>query len=211
MATCPNCGAKLKDDYGMVSCESCQSILFIDMDGNANLNLGDLPPGEPIFPGASPEPGGSTPADYEMKYDQGLPALESDAMGVGVAGGGDRTEPGISSYVGSQQVTPASDANDPLGLSSYANSEVSMGKDGLLLFDVLVEGIDSKEVREMVREVMSDRRFAWNADELLKNLSRGVLRLGRVSPVKASILINRLKHLPIRIKWEQHAITELES
>ena len=99
-------------------------------------------------------------------------------------------------------------ANDPLNLNEFANSEVSSAKDGPLHFKVLISGIDAKEIRESIREVLEDRRFAWDSNEIFSKIKRGELTIDGLSPVKASILITRIKHLPVTIRWEQYAITQ---
>jgi len=101
--------------------------------------------------------------------------------------------------------------DDPLGLNEYANSELSSAKDGLLLFRIFISGIDSKEIRESIREAMDDRRFGWDPATLMSRASKGDLIIDNVTPIKATILINRIKRLPVRIRWEQYAITQMEN
>lgn len=99
-------------------------------------------------------------------------------------------------------------ASDPLNLNEFANSEVSSGRDGPLLYRVLISGIDTKEIRESIREVLNDDRFRLDASTVLGRVSKGDLVIDGLSPVKASIFVNRIKRLPITIRWEQYAITE---
>jgi uncharacterized Zn finger protein (UPF0148 family) len=99
-------------------------------------------------------------------------------------------------------------ADDPLGLNEYANSEISQAKDGLLHFRILISGIDTKEIRQSLREAMEDSRFNWDSASIMAGIRFGELKLDHVTPVKATILINRIKRLPIRIRWEQYAITQ---
>ena len=100
--------------------------------------------------------------------------------------------------------------NDSLDISSYANSEVSTAKDGPLVIKVLISGIDSKEIRQSIREAIEDSRFGWDAQKLMSRINKGQLTIAKLSPVKASILINRLKRLPIKVRWEQNAVTQME-
>lgn len=102
-------------------------------------------------------------------------------------------------------------ADDPLGISQYANSEISSAKDGPFLFRILLSGIDTKEIREALREAMEDSRFGWDSVQLMSRISKGNLVIDRVSPVKASILVNRIKRLPLGIRWEQYAITQMDN
>ena len=99
---------------------------------------------------------------------------------------------------------------DPLGLNEYANSELSQAKDGLLSFKILISGIDSKEMRESLRSALDDQRFGWNPNDLLARISKGVLQIDNVASVKAVILINRIKRMPVKVRWEQYAITKME-
>lgn len=108
------------------------------------------------------------------------------------------------------QPEPIGGPGDPLGIADYANSEFSQAKDGPFLFRLIISGIDSKELRESLRESMEDSRFAWDTDELLKSISKGELHIRNVSPVKATILINRIKRLPVKIRWEQYPVTQAE-
>ena len=119
-------------------------------------------------------------------------------------------------YAPSEEKVPVSETaeiggpGDPLGLNAFANSEVSQAKDGLLSFSILISGIDSKELRESLRQALEDGRFGWNAGILMGRIRKGCLRLDNVSPVKATILVNRIKRLPLTISWEQYAITQME-
>ena len=107
-----------------------------------------------------------------------------------------------------QDVSPAD--NDSLDISKYANSEISQAKDGPLVMNVLISGIDSKEMRQSIREAIEDSRFGWDAQKLMLRINNGQLKISGLSPVKASILISRIKRLPIEIRWEQNAITQME-
>lgn len=130
------------------------------------------------------------------------PELNMDQM-LGYEIAPEMQEPAANEVVSSRE--------DPLGISGYANSEFSQAKDGPFLFRIWISGIDSKEIRASLREAITDSRFGWNPDEFMRQIVKGVLKIENVSPVKASIVVNRLKRLPLRIRWEQYAITQTES
>ena len=102
------------------------------------------------------------------------------------------------------------DPNDPLGLSAYANSEMSGAKNGPLVVSIIISGIDAKDLRDEIRQAIQDSRFGWDTAAMMSGIKGGTLRIDRVSPVKATILINRIKNLSVRIRWEQSAITEID-
>ncbi|MCM2280451.1 MAG: hypothetical protein NDI61_01235 [Bdellovibrionaceae bacterium] len=235
MATCPRDGTPIHVDYGMATCPTCGVILFVDMDGEAMLGsqvsvpLGDeiqtpapppapppeeshafdplaalqpLPESEAVAEPAPPEPDAMN-MDQFLGYDEAAPeptletasetASEQESLSPNVGDSGEVGGPG-----------------DPLGISEYANSEFSQAKDGPFLFRLVITGIDSKELREAIREAMLDTRFGWDADELLRNVTKGELHVRNMSPVKATILINRIKRLPVHIRWEQYPVTQAE-
>lgn len=174
-------------------------------------------------------PLGSDPA-YESNFDEQTPELVSSDYSVTapIAPEGESTLSGsqqdheiggnldMDALLGFNQ--PSSELppeefgapGDPLGLNDYANSELSQAKDGLLSFKILISGIDSKEMRETLRSALDDQRFGWNPNELISRISKGVLRIDNVASVKAVILINRIKRMPVKVRWEQYAITKME-
>lgn len=46
MLRCPSCDAALDEDFGMVTCKQCQSVLMIDMTGNVHTNTEPMPMSE---------------------------------------------------------------------------------------------------------------------------------------------------------------------
>ena len=226
MPQCPKCATDLNEDYGMATCPRCAAMLIIDMDGIAHFG-GDAPPENeqdlslPAVSDQEPEP--------ELKPEAGveLPLIQADSFDapnesfepfpdLNLASSAPVEEVGYldagpdidhSAYSGSS----FGPADDPLGLNEYANSELSLAKDGLLVFRILISGIDTKEIRTSLREAMQDARFNWDAARLLSGIKDGALRIDNVTPVKAMILVNRIKRLPLRIKWEQYAITQVEN
>lgn len=152
------------------------------------------------------QPAGETPqptADPEQdSSEQDSPGQDLDMGGFL----GYDSAPSESSNAGSSQ----NDPNDPLGISAYADSELSSAKNGPLVVTVIISGIDTKDLRSEIRQAIQDSRFGWDAGAVMASIKGGTLVLSQISPVKASIVINRIKNLAVQIRWEQNAITELE-
>ena len=91
-------------------------------------------------------------------------------------------------------------------IGEYGNSDISGASEGVLRFNVYISGIDSSEILESIRESLLDKQFMWDIDRLMGSVHNGELELRDISPVKASIIVNRLKLMPIQIRWEQYAI-----
>jgi hypothetical protein len=93
-------------------------------------------------------------------------------------------------------------------LAAYGNSEESMGREGPLRVRVVVEGIDSPEIREDVKGALTDRKFLWDVEGLMRTINSGCLVIESLTPLKAAIFIERIKGLPLEVRWEQSAINK---
>ncbi|MBK8202174.1 MAG: hypothetical protein IPK68_07620 [Bdellovibrionales bacterium] len=93
-------------------------------------------------------------------------------------------------------------------LAAYGNSEESMGREGPLRVRVVVEGIDSPEIREDVKGALTDRKFLWDVEGLMRTINSGCLVIESLTPLKAAIFIERIKGLPLEVHWEQSAINK---
>lgn len=206
---CPKCSTPLnEDDYGMVTCPNCASVLFVDMEGNASAEM--------TLAGSTTEPVATSEPNSKMF---GLPPLasatESPIPENPVENFMESFDIDSSQEESVQNETDQSerahiDPSDPLGISAYANSEVSSGKDGPFVLTVFVSGIDTKDLREDIRKAIQDSRFGWDDRALMSGIHNGILKIENINPIKASIVINRLKSLPVQIRWEQNAITEID-
>jgi hypothetical protein len=243
----------------MVTCPSCGVLVFVDMDGIAQISIEDAEvlaeplPEDPApvseasihgftfhsSPDLAPEP---TPSemveesvlpsaeytvephidDHTSELSSGVePSVEPSVEPVLIGDHGNESsgELDMDALLGivdpqseqAEQAEPEYGApGDPLGINEYANSELSQAKDGFLAFKILISGIDSKEMRESLRSALDDQRFGWNPNDLLSRISKGVLQIDNVASVKAVILINRIKRMPVKVRWEQYAITKME-
>ncbi|MBL7688358.1 MAG: hypothetical protein JNJ49_10005 [Bdellovibrionaceae bacterium] len=217
---CPNCSTALKDDYGMITCPSCGAIVFVDMEGMAHVASKE--PEAPIVNAAPEAPVAAEPPSWASPEPFAEPAAElAHESSVSQESEVEAARPTESAldmdgFLGYQDSIPPVDSaqidtNDPLGLSAYANSEMSGAADGPFVVTVIVSGIDAKDLRDDIRQVLQDPRFGWDAMALIAGIKNGELRLERIAPVKATIVVNRIKHLSVSIRWEQNAITDLDS
>ncbi len=208
MVQCPKCSSKLDVDFGMITCPSCNSVVFVEFDGTAKVSDGDTL-NEQEAP--LPEPDLSA---FDNAMGESMFAPEPSAAQEAASPVFQVDTPEFQQVDVDSPMVPVTDEvmspNDPLGVSTYANSEFSQGKDGPFLFNLFINGLDSKEIRESLREAMNDSRFSFDSKNLLGQIRDGKLLIKNVSPVQASILVNRLKRLPLTITWEQHAITTIE-
>ena len=91
-------------------------------------------------------------------------------------------------------------------IADYGNSPVSQAREGMLRVHICLTNIDTSDVRKAVREVLEDPRFLFDVDSILHAIRDGEVKISDVTPVKAAVLIQRLRALPVGITWEQYAI-----
>ena len=103
---------------------------------------------------------------------------------------------------------PMANLEDMSNIADYGNSEDSLGRVGPLRVKVSLTGIDSPEIREELREALTDKKFLWDIEEVMRSIEGGVLVIDNATPLKAAILLERIKALPLEVSWEQFAINQ---
>lgn len=222
MAQCPQCNSEIELGFGIAQCPHCQHLLVGDFDGGLEAETAPIEP-----PPAAPDlvPIQSTSFDpLAISNDPTIPTVppllteenprldplpDETADPMGDHWLFPETAP-VADLPPSNQDAETVISSSPADLSEiaqYGNSDVSTGREGFLLFDLIIEGIDSGQTLNNLREVLGDPRFLLNVDRLVSSIKMGSLRIPALSPVKASLLVNRLKEYPLEIRWEQYAIT----
>ncbi len=88
-------------------------------------------------------------------------------------------------------------------VSKYGNTP-SAGEDGIFFYDLFLSGIDSIELKEAVQMVLDDEYLKISPEEKDISIKNGALRVSKISPVKAHIIVKSLIGLPMGISWKQH-------
>ncbi|MCB0327969.1 MAG: hypothetical protein KDD52_10190, partial [Bdellovibrionales bacterium] len=91
-------------------------------------------------------------------------------------------------------------------LSAFGNSEQSLGRDGPLRVKVIVDGIDSPEIRDEIKNALTDKKLLWDVEGMMKSIESGCLIIENLNPLKAAIFVERIKGLPLDVRWEQFSI-----
>lgn len=231
---CPQCSNPIEADFGVVTCSHCQSVLFIDMEGQ--IQLSEPPSVSPLMesqPEATSQPADFGFQEYQDSWmqDQGLPSADEPPETV-ASGTETRFEPPFQqeealihqglpdgqefqppideiqapSFEESpfEDAVPAQDPNDLSDISEYSNADQAYGP---LSYSVIIEEIDTKEIRQQLADALDDPKFQWDARELLKKIKLGRLQLENLNPVKASVLVHRLQSVPVKVSWTQNVFS----
>lgn len=101
-----------------------------------------------------------------------------------------------------------SSTEDTMGeVEEFGNSELSGASDGIYIYTLRIDGIDSGDIKNHIYQAISNPRLVLDADEIISTLKNGHLTIRELSPVKAFVILNDIKGLPIDVFWEQRDIT----
>jgi hypothetical protein len=219
LAKCPVCQNEVQASFGMILCPNCETPLFFDFDGNPQVGdaVSDPPSAEVEsvqnleinFADEEPAIGREVSERQEILNEEFDNSFKEEIQDIVY-------EPmPVNEIVEDDQ---SFDLNVGLtGFSRDVQSVVGEGKAdlnldddrtqtiGQFLYDIQIVGIDGSKLRNELYEELKDPRWGWVAIELMEAINMGSLQIRGVNAVKASLLINRLKALPLDIKWKQNA------
>ena len=90
----------------------------------------------------------------------------------------------------------------------YGNSEVSSAKTGILLYNLKIQGLDTAKEKEILRDVLSDKKLLLSVESLFSAITNGELVIDGLNPVKASMIVSGLYNTGLDVTWSQEAINE---
>lgn len=230
MGLCPKCGKSIDHDFGVVVCSGCESVLFADFDGNLQVSGGEAEAasgGEAEAPPAVVEEssaenfenggdGGFSPPpqDYESPAQFSQQSSQSSGENYATFSEVQGEVPPIDEDTPTEDAPEVADAvefSEPeipqtpeeqmQEVADYGNSTPDQGH--ALQYTLIIERIDSKETRQSLFEILSDIRLGLSVRDLQAKLSKGRLEIDQLNPVRASVIVARLRELPIQVRWKQ--------
>jgi hypothetical protein len=224
--TCPRCGNSLEQDFGVITCGRCHTILFVDMEGQVQLanaepsSANENPElATEADPGAGAADAGQSWSSGSDGYDsnpEAPPEFSSDADPAMPSW--QPTEANPDSFSAQESESSESFAGEGASaefmtrdtsqsmaeglseVSDFGNNEQDFGA---LSYTLLIENIDTGDIRNKLAEALTDSKFQWDVVELLQKIEKGRLEISQLNPVKASILVHRLQEVPVRVSWNQ--------
>ena len=167
------------------------------MDGNAKTTESDQSPAEFHQPPESFEqqPIGESPEEPAPFQDQWMQEQEVQPQEI--------HDVVYEDIIPEPAIEPE-DPGDLSDVSEYANSDQAFGP---LSYSVTIENIDTKETRQLLLEALTDPKFGWDPKELLKQVKLGQLKFENLNPVKASVLVQKLQDVPVKVSWIQNVFS----
>jgi hypothetical protein len=216
MANCPICDRVLPDDFGLIECGQCGAALFVEFDGSVRRR---------------DESGQGKPPVVEPPNVMGMEAQSSERSGLSTLklpekpmpvdlGNLDQISPvlpgaDVIEEIQQQPAPPVKQAPEAASagfgmkeIADFGNSEESAGREGTFSYDISISGIDSADLRTAIKEALTDPLFLWDTEALIREAKQGELKIANITAVKAAIVVQRLRGLPVDIQWVQHGLFE---
>ena len=265
MPQCPSCNKEIADDFGLANCSFCGVSVFVNMDGQVEIQSGaesnpeqvpyEEPANEMAFnnnenfqnnpppvaennsflgtPNMAEEAYSEEPLveDYEANNDGPVektevmvePNDEYFEMTEGSAEGNysenidenmDAADPNAinaDNSIFNEDLRPKVnvDPSDISDIADFANSNSIEADDGDLRINVFISGIDTKAIREAIVEELTDKKLNIHVETLMNQVVNGTLKIQDLSPLKASIIVERLNNYSLSIRWEQYALSAI--
>ena len=188
MASCPHCQTALADDFGLLECSNCGASVFVGMDGE--VVQGNASSVEPtVMVSATEEAPAFVP---EPETEPELPLQP--------------TYEAVETPVENWQLNSTEEALAEV--ADFGNQDNVYQQEGPLSYIVTLSGIDSSDLQDRVKEVLTDKRLVLDMERLLPELKKGKLKITGLSPVKTYVLVSKIYDLPIAVEWEQHVLSE---
>lgn len=186
-ATCPQCATSLDQDFGVVSCPQCHAVLAIDLDGHIEVQQTSGAEDPTVI-----EP--SAEASFNQPVEQDFEPFRETTV----------TPPPSPEEVVIEEYDPEQvEEIEETPFVPEPQSPLPNNSTGVISYHLTIEGIDTKNLRVSVEEALTDSKFPWTARDVIKQTNMGMLKLGPMNPVAASILVRKLKDLPLTLSWKQ--------
>lgn len=216
---CPVCGNTIDAEFGVVTCGQCQSVLFVDIEGNIQVNSAPSESPQNFQSSEEPQKPSSAFQDYSSEIvtpDLGevpvqsfdMPAVEQEIAPVAfeesvadayTTAMSSPPEPIAAADLDSEPEVTRTIAQE---IESFANSEVS--NLGALSYSVIISGIDTKELRQELQSVLSEPKYMLDWRPLMESIREGEIVIRNLNPVKTSRLVMQLSYLSLQVSWRQN-------
>ncbi len=192
MSQCPVCSTPIENSFGLVECPGCNKILFADFNGKLAVHNEE----EASADLSSVEEEPSADETWDSAQPESEPFVIEDPV----------VEPEAESILETAPTEAEPHSEVMAEINDFANSDESNLKDGQWLYTLTIDSIDTEDLREEVIEYLRDPKLAI-PHELL-NFELPTLVLKDLNAVKASVIVSRVKHLPVGLSWEQRSLVQ---
>lgn len=188
MNQCPVCSSPIEDSFGLIECPGCHKVLFADFDGalkvheeNTGENAEEVDSLVDLDPVLEPQ------ADALLE-----PPIAGDAVIEDIV---------IEDAVLALE-TPVEMFIEEI--NQFASSEDSLLKQGALVYNLTIRNVDTEDLKREILDILKENKL--NIDVKKLKFTLPTLELEDLNPVKVSVIVSRIKHLPVEMEWGQRSV-----
>ncbi len=223
MARCPECQTEQNADFGMTTCPQCSAVFMVGIDGEVesvepapiedhiqNESGATVVEAFEASGNAASDDEATNHAEEQNEAEAAYSAETDEADKINVSKT-EYSENFLDNLSDNPQVATESELEssaDPLGIQRFDQSAASQMRDGEYLYEVVITGIDSADLKREVLMALSEKRFSLIISELQKEIQKGELIVRNLNPVRAMLIVLRLQSLDITIEWRQKHFTQ---
>lgn len=160
------------------------AVYFINFEGQAEYGDMEIP----VFQNeVMDEPVEEVVVDFST---EASPNFNANAFSMPSFESNLEIDPNVNSF--------ASAAQD---IAEYGNEEEALSS---ISYDVLIKGLDTKEVMQEFKEAIEDSKFGWMTQDILNQIKNGESYLKKLNPIQAYVLASRIQFLNLEIEWKQN-------
>lgn len=201
---CPKCGTELTQDFGLVSCSGCASVLSVDVDGNVQLASEDFHQKTATHQAyEEPAPLNQFAESQEQQIPEQVPEqapelhveqpVETHAEIYNEAPVEAQTEEPVFEVF----IEPKNAIQE---IREFGNKEAATGP---ISYSLLIDNVDLPDRAQEVLTALSDPKFGWDRGMLASRLKNGQLHLENLNPAQAVMVIKKLRGIHVQVTWTQ--------
>lgn len=208
---CPQCKNDVpvtEAQFGaLYSCPKCMAVYFVGFDGQPEYGSMELPLVETT--------NDSFTADFNLNPIEDIPSIDIPVQTYESFSETPMSESDYNNDFNSQSINdesgvPAVDvpraasstfAAAAQEITDYGNQEEVISS---ISYDVLIKGLDTKEVMITFKDAIEDSKFAWLTQDILGQIKNGEVTLRNLNPIQAFVLASRIQFLDLDIDWKQN-------
>jgi hypothetical protein len=200
MNQCPVCSSEIQDAFGLTECPGCHKILFADFDGVLKVQEEAHAADDFLVTEAPTTETNNFSDDWNASEEAAPISLEN-------------LDPLVEPEPEAELSAIAEEAPAPVfretpsaidEINTFANSDESSLKNGALLYNLTVTNIDTEDLKREIIDILKESKL--NIDVLKLKFSLPTLELKDLNPIKASVIVSKIKHLPVDVEWIQKSV-----
>ncbi len=206
--TCPHCSGEVEEDFGLVECPHCNQQFMVSVDGDAEVSANEVEPGflasdqmfdmdDSVLKNHDEASGVAEQEAYEAVHEEPN-EFSNEEQHL------EQIEAPYIEEVQPEELEPAPIEPTSPNISNLAGESESITQESSpFVYSINIKGIDTADIRRDLKDTLTDMRLRIDVDAIINSIDQGEVTIANVSSVKAALIVQRLRSLPVDLSWQQ--------